>query len=113
MNSFVLYDARRRKNITEFERLDFLRAARRVEGSIRTLAETLAYTVCRFSEPLALTAEHIAIDSREIRIAAPEKESRTSGRPVPVPGDLIEHLDLVHNIRRQQSRSNSFDCPPL
>ena len=48
-----------RKYLTAGERDAFLRAAEQADRSVRTLCMTLAYSGCRLSEALALTADRV------------------------------------------------------
>ena len=100
----TLYTNGGRKYVSENERKMLICAARNSHGSVRTFAETLTYTGCRISEALALTADHIDMENQEIRFETLKKRRRDVWRSVPVPEMLLEHLDLVHSIRRQQGR---------
>jgi integrase len=48
-----------RKYLTPTERAEFLKAAKVAPESVRTFCATLAYTGCRISEALALTAARV------------------------------------------------------
>jgi integrase/recombinase XerD len=55
-----LYDRQgQRKYVTPAERNGFLQAAGAAPDEARTFCGTLAYTGCRISEALALTAAHV------------------------------------------------------
>lgn len=59
-----LYDAQgRRKYLTAEERKAFLVAAEKAPRTVRTLCLVLAYTGCRISEALELTARRIDIEA--------------------------------------------------
>ena len=96
-----LIGAHGRKYINQAERMAFLDAASEVDGNIRTLAETLTYTGCRISEALSVTVSNVDITGREIRFMTLKRRKSGIWRSVPMPGILVEHLDLAHGIRRK------------
>jgi integrase len=93
-----------RKYLTIQERTEFLKAAEDMPREIRTFCMTLAYTGCRISEALALTADRI--DMKEGVIVFETLKKRKDGvyRAVPVPPVLLDALDLVHGVRETQKR---------
>ena len=52
-------DSGKRKYLTPAERETFLKAADEAEREVRTFCHTLAYTGCRISEALQLTADRV------------------------------------------------------
>jgi integrase len=94
----------RRLYLTAGERRAFLKAAEKAERTTRTLCMTLTFTGCRLSETLALTAEHVDLEARTLTFESLKKRRRGVWRPVPVPDELLEALDLVHGIRELQGR---------
>jgi integrase len=66
----------------------------------------LAFTGCRISEALALTASRIDFRAGVIVIESLKKRERGIYRPVPVPPALLASLDMVHNIRQAQKRKD-------
>ncbi len=81
-----LYDARgHRKYLTPQERTAFLAAAEETPREVRTLCGGLAYTGCRLSEALLLTADRV--DLRADLVIFESLKKRRSGiyRAVPVP----------------------------
>jgi integrase/recombinase XerD len=92
--------AGQRKYLTAAERGRFLQATLACErGELRTLCLTLAYTGCRISEALAITAAVIEREAGFIAIRSLKKRKRTAViREVPVPADLLHALDEVHGI---------------
>ena len=86
------------------EREVFLRAAERADREARTLCMTLAYGGCRLSEALALTADRIDLAGGLLLFESLKKRRRGIHRAVPVPPSLLDALDLVHGIRKLQSR---------
>lgn len=92
--------AGQRKYLTAAERGRFLQATLACErGELRTLCLTLAYTGCRISEALAITAAVIEREAGFIAIRSLKKRKRTAViREVPVPVDLIHALHEVHGI---------------
>ena len=105
--SSVLFDTNgNRKYLTIQEREEFLKAAEDMPREIRTFCMTLAYTGCRISEALALTADRI--DMKEGVIVFETLKKRKDGvyRAVPVPPTLLDALDLVHGVREAQKRKS-------
>jgi integrase/recombinase XerD len=93
-----------RKYLTAAERTTFLRAAEQVDRPVRTLCMTLAYSGCRLSEALALTADHVDLAAGVLVFESLKKRRAGVYRSVPVPPSLLEALDLVHGIRELQAR---------
>lgn len=95
-----------RKYLTADEREAFLKAAERAPRDVRTLCGVLAFTGCRVSEALALTADRVDLTGRLIVFETLKKRRKGAYRGVPVPPALLDALDLVHGIRQiQQTRS--------
>lgn len=91
-----------RKYLTADERAAFLRAAESSDRETRTLCTVLAYTGCRLSEALALTADRVDIAETAITFETLKKRRKGVYRSVPVPAEVIDALDLVHGIRKAQ-----------
>lgn len=90
----------RRKYLTPEERARFIAAAEICERpELRTLCLTLAYTGCRISEALALTAGCIEREGGFIAIRSLKKRSgNIAMREVPVPLSLLEALAATHDL---------------
>jgi integrase len=92
--------AGQRKYLTAAERVRFLEttlACPRPE--LRTLCLLLAYTGCRISEALALTAASIERDAGFIAIRSLKKRAGAIVfREVPAPADLLAALRQVHGL---------------
>jgi integrase len=71
---------------------------------VRTFCATLAYTGCRISEALALTADRIDLKDGTIVIESAKKRQTGIYRPIPVPPALLDMLNLVHDIRAAHKR---------
>lgn len=98
-----LYDTDgKRKYLTVAERAAFLRAAEQDSREVRTFCATLAYTGCRLSEALALTADRVDMKNGVIVLESLKKRKDGIYRAVPVPPALLDALDLVHGIREAQ-----------
>ena len=94
-----------RKYLTPAERDAFLEAATDAEvREMRTSCATLAYTGCRISEALALTADRIDLKDGTIVIESAKKRQTGIYRPIPVPPALLDMLNLVHDIRAAHKR---------
>lgn len=100
-----LYDQNgHRKYLTPAERETFLRTADDTEREVRTFCATLAYTGCRISEALALTADRVDLKDGTLIFESLKKRRTGIYRPVPVPPALIDALNMVHDVRAAQKR---------
>jgi integrase/recombinase XerD len=97
-----------RKYVTAGERQAFLRAAEEAERRVRTLCMTLAYTGCRLSEALALTADRVDLAAGVVVFESLKKRRRGLYRAVPVPPALLDALDLVHTTNVTLARCISL-----
>jgi integrase len=103
----VLYEANgQRKYLTAGERERFLKAAESADREVRTFCGVLAYTGCRISEALALTADRIDLAEGVIVFESLKKRKRGVYRALPVPPALLDALDLVHGLRKAQARKD-------
>lgn len=100
-----LYDqSGHRKYLNPGERDAFLKAADDAEREVRTFCHTLAYTGCRISEALALTADRVDLKDGTVSFETLKKRGSGVYRPVPIPPALADALNMVHNIRTAQKR---------
>src|ERR1700748_1609723 len=92
--------AGQRKYLPPAERIRFLEAANACRRpDLRTLCLTLAYTGCRISEALALTAASIERDAGFIAIRSLKKRAgAVVCREVPAPADMLAALSQVHGL---------------
>jgi integrase/recombinase XerD len=95
-----------RKYLTAAERTRFLDAAVVcARADLRTLCHTLAYTGCRISEALALTAERVEREAGFIAIRSLKKRKRAVViREIPVPAELFRALDEAHTFDDRGAR---------
>ncbi len=93
-----------RKYLTPAEREQFLKAAESFPREERTFCEVLAYTGCRISEALALTAERVDLAEGTIRLETLKKREKGVFRTVPLPPHVLDTLNLVHNLRQAKKR---------
>jgi integrase/recombinase XerD len=102
----ALYDQHgHRKYLTPAERDAFLKATDESEiREVRTFCATLAYTGCRISEALALTADRVDLRDGAVIIETTKKRKTGVYRPVPVPPAFLDMLNLVHDVRTAQKR---------
>ena len=108
MSERQLYDAQgRRKYLTADERGRFLRAAEDADRETRTFCLVLAYTGCRISEALALTADRVDLANGTIIFASLKKRRSGVYRAVPVPPGVLDALDLVHDLKATQKRTQA------
>jgi len=76
----------------------------------RTLCLTLHYTGCRVSEALALTPKRVDLSGKVIVLETLKKRRSGVYRAVPVPGDMLDTLDMVHGPREAQKRPQALDA---
>ena len=101
---FQLFDPDgRRKYLTADERESFLSASEKAPREVRTLCLALAYTGCRISETLALTADRVNLAANTIIFETLKKRRKGVYRAVPVPPAVIDALNLAHAIREVQN----------
>src|SRR5262249_5558994 len=93
--------AGQRKYLTPAERVRFLEAANACRrADLRTLCLTLAYTGCRISEALALTAASIEREAGFIAIRSLQKRGgAVVFREIPAPAELLAALREVHGLK--------------
>jgi integrase/recombinase XerD len=102
-----LYDQDgQRKYLTASEREEFLKAAEAAPREVRTFCGVLAYTGCRISEALALTADRVDLKDGVLIFESLKKRRRGVYRAVPVPPGFLDTLDLVHNLRAAKKRKD-------
>lgn len=98
-----LYDAKgRRKYLTAEERKAFLAAAEALPREQRTFCLVLAYTGCRITEALELTAGRVDLAGGVIVFETLKKRRSGVYRAVPVPPAVLEAVNLVHGVRELQ-----------
>lgn len=93
-----------RKYLTIAERDRFLKAAELAPREARTLCMTLAWSGCRLSEALALTADRVDLAAGVLVFETLKKRRAGTYRAVPVPPALLDALDLVHGLRALQRK---------
>lgn len=102
-----LYDQNgQRKYLTASEREEFLKAAEAAPREVRTFCGVLAYTGCRISEALALTADRVDLKDGVLVFESLKKRRKGVYRAVPVPPAFLDTLDLVHNLRAAKKRKD-------
>ena len=93
----------KRKYLTAEEQGRFIAAANAHErAEVRTLCLTLAYTGCRISEALELTADRIDLPDKSITFRTLKQRDKVKYRSVPCPDTLIDALELTHRLRKAQ-----------
>jgi integrase/recombinase XerD len=103
----------KRLYLTVSERDRFLKAAETAPREARTLCMVLAYTGCRLSEALALTADRVDYEAGQIVIESLKKRKRGVYRFIPVPPALLDALDMVHGVRQSQKNSRKATLSKL
>jgi integrase/recombinase XerD len=98
-----LLDARgRRLYLTAAERAAVLDAARLAPRDVRTFVGLLHWSGARISEALAVTAGRVDLDAGVVVLETLKKRRGGVFRAVPVPPELLDMLDLVHDLRGAQ-----------
>jgi integrase len=93
----------KRKYLTAEERERFLAgAAEHHRGEVRTFCMVMAYTGCRISEALQLTADRVDFSARAITFQTLKQRGQVRYRAIPVPDALLDALELVHQVRKAQ-----------
>ena len=88
-----LYDRQKRRlYLNAAERQRFLSAAMNSAPEVRTLCLTMAYTGCRISEALELSASSVQVSARSITFRTLKKRQKLVMREVPIPKLLAEDL---------------------
>jgi len=93
-----------RKYLTAAERDTFLAVAGRTDRDIHTLCMTLAYSGCRLSEALALTADRVDLGAGTVVFESLKKRRDGIYRAVPVPPALLTALVMAHGVRELQAK---------
>ena len=96
------------------ERKRFLDAATKENREERIFCHVLHFTGCRPSEALELTPGRVHIADHEIVFRTLKKrkrdrqgrEKKPQFRTIPVPGNLIDQMDLVFDLRRIQKQDS-------
>ena len=96
-----------RKYLTADERAAFLKAAELAEPEVRTFCGVLAYSGCRITEALELTADRVDLAAGVIVFESLKKRRDGVYRAVPVPPALLDALNLVHGVRKAQKRADN------
>jgi integrase/recombinase XerD len=91
-----------RKYLTQEERAAFLDASRRFPRDVETFCHVLAYTGCRLTEALALTADRVDLTAHRMTFETLKKRKRGVFRAVPLSPEFAVMLDHVHDLRRSQ-----------
>ena len=95
-----------RKYLTPAERLAFIQAAEGMPPKVRTFCGTLAYTGCRISEALALTADRVDMKDGVLVFESLKKRRKGIFRAVPVPPEFLETVSAIHDLRVLPERSD-------
>jgi integrase/recombinase XerD len=104
MQAQSLFDRRgKRKYLTAAERRAVAASALRMAPPIVTFLLTMLHTGARISELLAVTPERIDLADGVIIFETLKRRRRGVFRAVPVPSDLLNQLDAVHQVRDAQN----------
>lgn len=105
--SMDLYDRNgHRKYLTTSELGAFLDAAQCAVPEVGTYCGTLAYSGCRLSEALAITADRIDVHDGAIVIESLKKRRRGVYRAVPVPPAFLDALSTTHSLAEAHRRAD-------
>lgn len=92
------------------ERRQFEAAAKKAEGMIATFCLTLLYTGCRISEALNLKLRQIDYEAKGVIFETLKQHRKADDkaakkyRLVPVPDDYLDMMNMVHDLRKRQSK---------
>lgn len=104
----------KRKYLTQEEQARFLAAAAQLDrDEVRTFCMTLAYTGCRISEALELSAARVDLSARVLTFRTLKQRGKVKYRSVPAPDELIEALELVLKVRKIQRTKGGGDAALL
>ena len=100
-----LFDSEgRRLYLTDDERIHLVRMARDTLAPKQALyVEMLAFSGCRVSEALNLTAQSVNLGSGEVVFNTLKKRRDDHYRIVPLPADFLERLAGILDLRKLQS----------
>lgn len=87
-----------RKYLTPYERQLFIGACQSHSPSARTFCLLIAYTGCRISEALEITAERIDLTEKVVVFRTLKKRSTSIYRAVPLSNDFLHDVVKVHNL---------------
>lgn len=91
-----------RKYLTPAERATFIAAAKSLKSRpARSYCLTLVLTGARISEPLEITPRHIDGAAKTI-ILRTLKRRRLVFRTIPVPDELLEMIELIHDTTNRK-----------
>src|SRR5690242_3366652 len=93
-----LYDRYGRKYVTFSEWQAFLVSSEASAPKVSTFCKTLAYSGCRISEALQLTADRVDTADGLLVIESLKKRQRGVFRAVPVPPEFLNALVCVHDL---------------
>jgi len=100
-----LFDTQgRRLYLMADERAAFLDVAKDADRYVRTFCLVLAYTGCRISEALALSARSFDLSGKAIVFETLKKRRKGVYRAVPVPGAVLDTISMTHGIKEAQKR---------
>lgn len=105
MSEKQLYDNQgKRLYLTPEERKAFYESAKTASREVRTFCHTLHITGCRITEALETTIDRIDLQQQAITFRTLKKRQKIHYRPVPVPPDYLDSLDMVHEVREKQKQ---------
>ena len=91
-----------RKYLTPDERGAFIAAAKSLKSRpARSYCLTLALTGARISEPLEVTPLHLDAVAKTLTLRT-LKRRKLVHRSIPVPDDLLEMIELIHDTRNRK-----------
>lgn len=105
MELMIFTKCGKRKYLTGNEVALFNEAACKLPLDVRSFCLTIAYTGCRISEALSLTAENIDFEAQALIVKCLKKRGKVVYRGIPLPAALLEMLRrLVSQINDPQQR---------
>lgn len=92
-----------RKYLTNKEIDAFVREAGTRSIDVRNFCRMIAYTGCRISEALSLTADSIDFEAKHVIIKCLKKRGKRVFRAIPLPQKFLKDLSALHRSRKDAS----------
>lgn len=105
-----LHSVHGRKYLNTSERRRFLEAANGALPPIRAFCLILAWTGCRISEALALTAASFDLENRTVEFETIKRRRGGLVRQVPIPFVLLQELDHLFYVSARQRDSTKVEA---
>jgi integrase len=103
MSRELFTKAGKRKYLTAGELDKFISCAnQQPRPEIRSFCLVMAWTGCRISEALDITADSVDLNEKTVIFKTLKQREKIRFRAVPVPDSTLDTLELVHHVRKTQ-----------